>query len=105
MADHNTGIYLIVEFDWPKPFEKDHGKLARELHDAVQDRDWIRESVAASGGIGGNRSSLWIFWLESYASLDRLFNDREDPVSRAYLGFFSQMAAVEDYVREEVYFA
>jgi hypothetical protein len=104
MSEGHPGIYLIVEFDWPQPFEQEHAKLARALHDAVQGRDWIKETAAASGGIGGRRSSLWVFRLESYAALDRLFKDREDPVSQAYLAFFSKMATVEDWVREEVVF-
>ncbi|MGD2027516.1 MAG: hypothetical protein PVI99_06835 [Anaerolineales bacterium] len=104
MNTYQPGIYLIIEFDWPQPFEDEHGKLARALHDAVQEKDWIKESAAASGGVGGRRSSLWVFWLESYAALDRLFKDREDPVSQVYTAFFSKMAAVEDWIREEVYF-
>ena len=104
MESHQPGIYLIIEFDWPRTFEEEHGKLARALHDIVQDKNWIREAAAASGGIGGRRSSLWVFWLESYAALDRLFKDRNDPVSQAYAAFFSKMAAVEDWVREEVVF-
>jgi hypothetical protein len=104
MESYQPGIYLIVEFDWPQPFDPEHGKLARALHDVVQDKDWIRESVSASGGVGGRRSSVWVFWLENYAALDRLLKDRDDPVSKAYLAFFPKMAAIEDWVREEVYF-
>jgi hypothetical protein len=104
MAEDKTGIFLIVEFDWPAPFEKEHARLARELHQAVQDQEWIKENMAASGGIGGGRSSLWIFWLENYAGLDRLLHDREDPVSQAYRTFIAQMSSVKDTIREEVVF-
>ncbi len=98
------GIYLFVDFDWPRPFETEHGKLARKLHDLVQDKTWIREAVAASGGIGGPLSSSWVFWLESYAALDRLLQDKENEVALAYSAFFSQMATVEARVRAEVHF-
>jgi len=104
MDTTKPGIYLIVEFDWPQPFEEQHGKLARALHDSVQGLDWIKESVAASGGLGGKYSSLWIFWLENYAALDRLLGDPADAVSQAYRAFFSQMKTVRDQIREEVYF-
>ena len=39
MTDYKPGIFLIVEFDWPAPFEKEHAQLARQLHQAVQDQD------------------------------------------------------------------
>jgi hypothetical protein len=29
-------IYLMINFDWPKPFETEHGKKARKLHDVAQ---------------------------------------------------------------------
>lgn len=60
--------------------------------------------VAASGGIGGGPSSLWIFKLANYAALDRLFHDEEDPVAGAYRAFFGEMVDVQDMVREEVIF-
>lgn len=104
METYKPGIYLIVEFEWPQPFDEKHGKLARALHDVLQGKDWIKESVAGSGGIGGKRSSLWIFWLQNYAALDRLFQDKSDPVSEAYAAFFSKMVKVNDWIREEVYF-
>jgi len=98
------GIYLIVFFDWPQPFEEEHGKKAYQLHQAVQGKDWIKETVAASGGVGGDLTSIWIFWLENYAALDRLLADQDDEVGQAYRGFFSQMAMVRDIVRQEVIF-
>lgn len=75
------GIYLIVHFNWLKEFTPEIGKKARRLHDVVQGKDWIREAVAASGGLGGRYSSLWIFWLENYAALDRLFRSEGDEVT------------------------
>lgn len=100
----HPGIYLIVEFDWPQPFTKEVGSKARRLHDVVQNQTWIRESVAGSGGLGEGPSSVWVFWLENYAALDRLLRDRSDEVSQAYVGFFSEMPKVVDKIREEVVF-
>jgi len=104
MSEPTIGIYLIVEFEWPRPFSQEHAKNARALHDMVQDKGWIKEVVAASGGLGDGPPSIWIFWLPDYAALDRLFRDQEDPVSQAYSTFFSQMAVVKDKIREEVAF-
>jgi len=105
MSETKPGIFLILEFKWPQPFQDEHGKLAWALHNAVQGQSWIRESVAASGGVGGKQPSMWIFWLENYAALDRLFfKEEEDPVSKAFKTFFSKMLNVEDYIREEVLF-
>lgn len=99
-----AGIYLIVEFDWPAPFEESHGRKARKLHDIIQGKSWIKESVAGSGGLGAGPSSLWIFWLENYAALDRLLRNPKDEVSAAYTDFFSTMPTVVQKLREEVAF-
>ena len=104
MSDHSPGIYLIVEFDWPTPFEQEHGKKARKLHDLVQTADWVQESVAASGGIGAGQSSIWIFRLANYAALDTLLRDFENEVCKAYIDFFSVMPVVTEKIREEVIF-
>jgi hypothetical protein len=103
-ASATPGIYLCVDFDWPQPFQPEYGQKAKKLHDAVQDRNWIREVVAASGGIGAGPSSTWIFWLANYAALDKLLHNRENDVSQAYHDFFSQMPTVVDKIREEVLF-
>jgi hypothetical protein len=99
-----SGIYLIVEFEWPKPFEPEYGKKARDLHNIVLGQGWIKEVFAASGGIGQGATSMWVFWLESYTALDRLLREQEDPVSKAYLAFFRDMSSVTDRIREEVRF-
>jgi hypothetical protein len=104
MSTNHAGIYLIVDFDWPHPMTADQPKKARHLHDLVQDQSWIKEVVAASGGLGSGPDSTWIFWLENYAALDRLLRDQEDDVCRAYLAFFSEMVNVIEKVREEVIF-
>jgi len=98
------GIYLIVEFDWPNPFQPELGKKARQLHAVVQDQGWIREVVAASGGLGVGPASLWIFWLENYASLDRLLRNTDNPVAQTYRAFFSELPTVVEKIREEVVF-
>jgi len=105
MSDGPTpGIYLIIDFEWPQPFERSHARKARELHDVVQGYAWIREVVAASGGIGAGPAYTWIFWLENYAALDRLMRAEDDPVSQAYRAFFAVMTHVNDKIREEVLF-
>ena len=101
----SPGIYLFIDFDWPSPFNAEVGEKARKLHDAVQNQTWIREVVAASGGLGEGPSSNWIFWLENYGALDRLFHDKSDQVSQAYVDFFSAMPKVIDKIREEVIFS
>jgi hypothetical protein len=98
------GLYLIVEFDWPRPFQPEHGTLARKLHDVVQGQTWIKETVAASGGLGSGPSSLWIFWLENYAAFDRLLRAKDDVISQAYTAFMSEMVNVSERVRDEVLF-
>ena len=79
----SRGIYLIVEFDWPNPVETEVAQKAAHLHKMAQNQSWIREVVAA---------------------LDRLFHDRSNEVSQAYMGFFSRMPHVKDKIREEVIF-
>ena len=98
------GIYLMIDSDWPKPFDTEHAKKARKLQEVVQGKTWIKESVAASGGIGGGQATVWIFWLENYAVLDRLLKDDADEVAQAYRSFFSEIMAVEERIREEVVF-
>ena len=97
-------IYLMIDFDWPNLIQSDHAKLAHHLHDVVQGKTWIKESVAASGGIGGETDSVWVFWLENYASLDKLLRDEKDEVAQAYKTFFSAMFVVTEKVREAVTF-
>jgi hypothetical protein len=99
-----AGIYMMIDFDWPQPFEQAHAKLARRLHEMVQGKTWIRESVAASGGLGGTEDSSWVFWLENYAALDKLLRDENDEVAQAYKSFFSAMPVVTEKIREEVQF-
>jgi len=99
-----TSLFLIINFDWPKLFEAEHGKKARALHDTVLGKSRIKEAVAASGGIGAGSSSVWILCLENYAALDRLLKDEEDLVAQAYRSFFSEMVSVEEQIRQEVIF-
>ena len=61
-------LYEVIT-DWPQPFTAEQGKMARQLHDVVQNQSWIKEVVAASGGVGTGPASIWIFWLENYAAL------------------------------------
>ncbi len=98
------GIYLIVEFDWPKQIDSELAQKAHLLHKLTQDASWIREAIAGSGGLGGELGSIWVFWLENYAALDRLFQADADPISQAYRAFFNQMSRVHDRIREKVRF-
>jgi hypothetical protein len=98
------GILLIVEFSWPSPLQPAHHVAARALHDSVVESDWVEEVAAGSGGIGGESQSIWVFRLQNYAALDRLLNDADDPVSRAYITWLQEMVQVTTKVREEVYF-
>ena len=77
---------------------------ARHLHDITQDKDWIKETVAASGGLGGDYHSIWTFWLPNYAALDRLLKDYEDEVSKAYYKFFGHVPRMTEMIKEKVYF-
>ena len=97
-------IYLIVQFNFPKPFQPEVGAKAKALHQALDGQDWIEELFAANGGVGGGPSSVWVFRLDDYASLDKLFHG-DEPVSQAYVDFFRAVDDVEDFVREAVYFA
>ena len=97
-------LFLVVQFDWPSPPDPEAGEAAKKLHRAVESADWIEEHVAGFGGLGGTLASIWIFGLNHYADLDRLFSDDSDPVASAYAGFFRRMATVEDFVREAVQF-
>lgn len=104
MMTPTAGIYLMIDFDWPNPFEAEHGSKARKLHDVVQGKSWIKEAVAASHGVGTGPASSWIFWLENYTALDRLLRDPNDEVSKAYSDFFTLMPVVNAKIREEVLF-
>lgn len=96
-------IYLFVQFNFPKPFQTEYGLKAKNLNQSLVGQDWIEAVLAASGGIGGGPSSLWVFKLGDYASLDRLFHG-DNPVAKDYIDFFSAMEDVHDFIREEVVF-
>ncbi|MDX1436470.1 MAG: hypothetical protein R3335_06655 [Anaerolineales bacterium] len=98
-----SGIYLIVQFNFPTPFFPEVGQKAKRLHAACQSSDWIENILTASGGIGPGPSSIWIFKLNSYASLDLLF-DRENDASKAYIDFFTSVEDVAEIIRDEVVF-
>lgn len=100
----NSGIFLVVQFSFPKPFQTEFGAKAKALHQALDGQDWIKEVFAASGGIGAGPSSIWVFKLNDFSALDRLMGG-EYPVSKAYVDFFGAMEDVNDFIREEVIFA
>ncbi|MCB0119858.1 MAG: hypothetical protein H6634_07375 [Anaerolineales bacterium] len=100
----SPGIYLIVEFDWPNPVDAETAKKAFHLHQVVKGAGWIQSAVAASHGVGKGAASIWIFKLEGYSALERLFRDPSDEVYKAYNDFFSAMPLVNTAIREEVLF-
>ncbi len=60
--------------------------------------------MAGYGGVGGELASIWIFKLASYDLLDKLFNDKENEVTKVYIEFFNMMEKVKDKIRQEVIF-
>lgn len=104
ITTRQAGIYLIIDFEWPKPFDGGCVKRARTLHEVVQLQSWVHEVVAAGGGIGSGPAYTWVFWLESYAALERLLRSDHDEVALAYRAFFADMTNVTDKIREEVLF-
>jgi hypothetical protein len=97
------GIFLIVQFSFPRPFKPEYGVKAKALHQVLSGQNWIEEVFAASGGVGAGPSSIWVFKLENYAALDRLLKGSE-PTAKAYVDFFSLMDDVQDFIRDEVGF-
>ena len=100
----DRALYLFVEFEWPAEVTKEVASLAHKLHTLVTEADWIDEAIAASGGMGGDMSSIWVFKLNEYAALDRLLRDTDDEIAQTYMQFFTQMADVRDWIRDEVVF-
>ena len=99
----NSDYYIIIEFDWPSSITKELATLVREFHDLVKDADWIEESVAASGGIGGEYNSIWILWIEKYATLDTFLHG-ENPITENFSKWANQMAKMRISVKEKVQF-
>jgi hypothetical protein len=100
----DRALYLFIEFEWPAEMTKELAGLAHKLHTLTQAESWIQEAVAASGGIGGTYSSVWVFKLDGYSALEKLMRDQENEISQTYMQFFSQMANVRDSLREQVVF-
>ena len=98
-----TGFYLIIEFDWPSTISKELALIVRKFHDLVMEEDWLEETIAASGGIGGDNSSLWIFRIENYASLDKFLHGK-NPVAENFPKWADKMAKMKLSVKEQVKF-
>lgn len=96
--------YFINWFDWPSTISEEMAKDAKELHRLVIEADWIEETIAASGGVGGELSSIWVFKLNGYGDLERLLHDYNDPICKQYHKFFNQMARMETMIRDKVIF-
>ena len=93
--------YLIIEFDWPDSPTPEHRKTVLTFRQAAGLADF-EEILAASGGIGAGPSSLWIFRIESYATIDRL--RAPGNLGKAYRDFGAAMCNVSERIREEVEF-
>ena len=105
--NQKPGIFLILEFDWPREETPDMYKAAGNLHNKVQKTDWIEEIFAGFGGIGSGKASIWVFKMSTYADLDKLLNSYkldQNEVSKAYSKFFKLMINVEEKIRQEVVF-
>lgn len=38
-------LYLIVQFDFPKPYQPEYGTEAKTPHQALDEQDWNEESA------------------------------------------------------------
>ncbi|MHA2089777.1 MAG: hypothetical protein ACW98K_02860 [Candidatus Kariarchaeaceae archaeon] len=102
-----SGLYLIVEFDWPNEITSELFKASAHLHEVVTKSDWIDEKVAGYGGLRLDFQCIWIFRVKDYAALDKLLNlpgDKQDDVAKAYSYFFDNMIKVKETIRQEVTF-
>ncbi len=97
-------LYFFNWFDWPTEISEEIANDAKLLHNLLNEADWIEETIAASGGIGGQFSSIWVFKLKSYADIERLLHNYDDPVCRQYHKFFNQTAKMQTMVRDRVIF-
>jgi len=96
-------LYLIIEFDWPEPITKELASTVRNFHDIIKSEDWIQATVAASGGIGGDYSSLWVFEIQNYATLDKFFHGT-NPVTENFPKWADLMTKMKISVKEKVKF-
>ena len=97
------GIMLIIEFDWPEEITKELATLVRKFHDLVVEADWIEEKVAASGELGGDYGSIWIFRLDNYGGLDEFLHGKNE-ITKSFIEWSNQMADMHLSVKEEVQF-
>ncbi len=98
-----SGYYILIEFDWPSTITKELTILVREFHDLVLETEWVDETVAASGGIGGEYNSIWILYIEKYAILDKFLHG-ENPIAENFNKWADQMAKMKISVKEQVKF-
>lgn len=99
----SSGYYILVEFDWPSSITKELATLVRKFHDLVVEADWIDETVAASGGIGGECNSIWILHIENYAILDKFLHGK-NPIAENFNKWSNQLAKMKISVKEQVKF-
>ena len=108
MSITNTpGLFLIVEFDWPKEITPQLFKASSHLHEVVTQSDWIDEKVAGYGGLRIDFQCIWIFRVNDFVALEKLLNlpeDEQDDVAKAYANFFDNMIKVKETIRQEVIF-
>ena len=99
----NIEHYLIIEFDWPETITKELATSVRKFHDLIELEDWINEEIAASGGIGGEFSSIWIFNIGPYAGLDKFFHG-DNPIAEHFPKWADFMAKMRISVKQKVHF-
>ncbi len=99
----SSGFYIIIEFDWSSSITKELATLVRKIHDLVKEADWIDETVAASGGIGGGYNSIWILQIKNYATPDKFLHGK-NPLAENFPKWADQMTKMRISVKEEVQF-
>ena len=91
----------MVEFEWPKPVPDELLLLVHQLVNEAENVDWIEHITMATGGVGGDSSTIWIFRLSDYEALGKLA-DSDALVARAYGKFISRVANVRSKIRQEL---
>jgi hypothetical protein len=104
VEEPETRLIFQIHFNWPKEQTQEMYKNARKLYDLAVEADWIKDVIGASGAIGSERSSFWMFTISSYGDLDNIFLQRDDELSKTYYAFMNAMEDVVEYIYHQVAF-